>query len=178
MKAKAERFEIHQSKNSHASDEICRYIEKFIISREEFKIIATYMPIQTEIDVRPVMSSIRALKRSLCLPVITSEKKPLDFKVWNETTKLIEGKFKVLIPLSDQIVEPDLILCPMLSFDSRGYRLGYGGGFYDRYIEKIEKIKKVVKIGLAFSCQKIKNIPLNQYDKKLDFIVTEKEILK
>ena len=56
--------------------------------------------------------------------------------------------------------------------------MGYGEGFYDRYIEKIEKIKKVLKIGLAFSYQKIKNIPLNQYDKKLDFIITEKEILK
>jgi 5-formyltetrahydrofolate cyclo-ligase len=56
--------------------------------------------------------------------------------------------------------------------------LGYGGGFYDRYIEKIEKIKKVIKIGLAFSFQKISSIPINQYDKRLDFIVTEKEILR
>jgi 5-formyltetrahydrofolate cyclo-ligase len=56
--------------------------------------------------------------------------------------------------------------------------LGYGGGFYDRYIEKIEKIKKVIKIGLAFSFQKISSVPTNQFDKKLDFIITEKEILK
>ena len=56
--------------------------------------------------------------------------------------------------------------------------MGYGGGFYDRYIDKIEKIKKVIKIGLAFSFQKIPSIPINQYDKRLNFIVTEKEILE
>jgi 5-formyltetrahydrofolate cyclo-ligase len=56
--------------------------------------------------------------------------------------------------------------------------LGYGGGYYDRYIEKCEKIKKVIKIGLAFSFQKISKIPTNQYDKRLDFIITEKEILR
>ena len=64
------------------------------------------------------------------------------------------------------------------SNDENFNRLGYGGGFYDRYIEKIEKIKKVIKIGLAFSYQKLESIPINKYDKKLDFIITEKEILK
>ena len=71
-----------------------------------------------------------------------------------------------------------MIIVPGLAFDKQNYRLGYGGGYYDRYIEKIEKVKKVVKIGLAFSFQKITSIPINQYDKRLDFIVTEKEILK
>ncbi|MDA8937109.1 5-formyltetrahydrofolate cyclo-ligase, partial [Candidatus Pelagibacter sp.] len=63
-------------------------------------------------------------------------------------------------------------------YDNNLNRLGYGGGFYDRYIEKIEKFKKIIKIGLAFSYQKLKNVPINQNDKKLDFIITEKEILK
>ena len=70
------------------------------------------------------------------------------------------------------------MLVPLVGYDSDLNRLGYGGGFYDRYIEKIEKIKKVIKIGFAFSYQKIKSVPTNQFDKKLDFIITEKEILK
>ena len=70
------------------------------------------------------------------------------------------------------------MLVPLVAYDNHLNRLGYGGGFYDRYIEKIEKIKKVIKIGLAFSYQKVKIIPINQYDKKLDFIITEKKILK
>ena len=73
---------------------------------------------------------------------------------------------------------PDILLVPLVGYDNDLNRLGYGGGFYDRYIKKIEKIKKVIKIGLAFSCQKINNMPLSKYDKKLDFIITEKEILK
>ena len=68
-------------------------------------------------------------------------------------------------------------MVPFVSFDNELNRLGYGGGFYDRYIEKIEKVKKVIKIGLAFSYQKIKKIPTNKFDKKLDFIITEKDIL-
>jgi 5-formyltetrahydrofolate cyclo-ligase len=69
-------------------------------------------------------------------------------------------------------------LVPLVGYDNNLNRLGYGGGFYDRYIEKIEKIKKVIKIGLAFSYQNLKKIPTNQHDKRLDFIITEKEILK
>ena len=64
-----------------------------------------------------------------------------------------------------------------MAFDKKLNRLGYGGGFYDRYIQKISKIKKVVKVGLAFSFQKLKTIPVNNYDKKLDIIITEKEII-
>ena len=79
---------------------------------------------------------------------------------------------------SSKLVKPDLLLIPLLAYDLSGNRLGYGGGYYDRYIEKIEKVKKVFKIGLAFSFQKISSIPINQYDKRLDFIITEKEIVK
>ena len=76
------------------------------------------------------------------------------------------------------ILYPDILLIPLVGYDNDLNRLGYGGGFYDRYIEKIEKIKKVIKIGLAFSYQKLKRVPISLHDKRLDFIITEKEILK
>ena len=88
------------------------------------------------------------------------------------------NKFGIPEPISSKIVVPDILLVPLVSFDNKLNRLGYGGGFYDRYIEKIEKVKKVIKIGLAFSYQKIKKIPTNKFDRKLDFIITEKEILQ
>ena len=91
---------------------------------------------------------------------------------------LIINKFGIPEPVSLKIVYPDILLVPLVGYDKYLNRLGYGGGFYDRYIEKIEKIKKIKKIGLAFSCQKIKSVPIDQYDKKLDFIITEKEIVK
>ena len=73
---------------------------------------------------------------------------------------------------------PDIILVPLVAFDNRLYRIGYGGGYYDRYLEKLSIKKKFLKIGLAHSCQKINRIPINKYDKKLDIVITEKYILK
>ena len=70
----------------------------------------------------------------------------------------------------------DLIFVRLVGFDNNLNRLGYGGGFYDRYFEKSFKLKKIIKIGLAFSFQKIKKLPINKYDKKLDKIITEKKI--
>ena len=102
----------------------------------------------------------------------------MDFLRWSNNDPLKINKYGIPEPISSKILYPDILLVPLVGYDNRLNRLGYGGGFYDRYIEKIEKIKKVIKIGLAFSYQKLKSVPVNQYDKKLDYIVTEKEILK
>jgi len=102
----------------------------------------------------------------------------MNFYSWSRNDPLKINKFGIPEPVSTKVFHPDILLVPLVGYDSYLNRLGYGGGYYDRYIEKIEKIKKVIKIGLAFSFQKISSIPINQYDKKLDFIVTEKEILQ
>ena len=82
--------------------------------------------------------------------------------------KLING------PISKKSLYPDILLVPLVAYDKNCNRIGYGGGFYDRYIKKIKKIKKVLTIGLAFSYQKVKKIPIEKNDIKLDFIITEK----
>ncbi len=102
----------------------------------------------------------------------------MNFYRWSNDDPLKINKFGIPEPVSSKIFFPDILLVPLVAYDSNLNRLGYGGGFYDRYIEKIEKIKKIIKIGLAFSFQKIDSIPIDKYDKKLDFIITEKEILK
>ena len=114
---------------------------------------------------------------NVSLPVI-KENNQMNFLQWSRNDPLKINKFGILEPISSKIIDPDILLVPLVSFDSKLNRLGYGGGFYDRYIEKIEKVKKVIKIGLAFSYQKIKKIPTNKFDRKLDFIITEKEILQ
>ena len=111
------------------------------------------------------------------LPIIKKDSQ-MNFYSWSRNDPLKINKFGIPEPVSSKIFYPDILLVPLVAYDSSLNRLGYGGGYYDRYIEKIEKIKKVTKIGLAFSFQKISSIPINQYDKKLDFIVTEKEILR
>ena len=72
------------------------------------------------------------------------------------------------------VEESDIIFVPIVAFDNRLYRIGYGGGYYDRYIQKLSNKKKLFKVGIAHSCQKINKIPINKYDKKLDIIITEK----
>ena len=102
----------------------------------------------------------------------------MDFYEWSKDNPLKINKYGIIEPLSNKKVYPDVLLVPLLAFDRQLNRLGYGGGFYDRYIEKIETDKKIIKIGLAFSYQKIKKVPINKFDKKLDIIITEKKILK
>ena len=101
----------------------------------------------------------------------------MDFYRWSFNEPLIINKYGIPEPSLKSLKYPDIILVPLLAFDERLYRLGYGGGYYDRYIEKAYKKKPFIKVGLALSVQKIDNVPTTKYDKKLDYIVTEKYIL-
>ena len=100
----------------------------------------------------------------------------MNFYEWNYENPLAINKFGIPEPTSKKIIYPDILLVPMVAFDRNLNRLGYGGGFYDRFIKKIEIKKHVLKIGIALSSQKINNVPTTKNDKKLNFIVTEKYI--
>ena len=172
--SKLTRSRLHQRYAISASLKVSRNIEAFLSSKNDLHVVAFYIPIQTEINILPAQKKIRELKKTLCLPIIVANGKPLKFVIWNEKTKLVEDKFKVFIPDSKDFVEPDLILCPLLSFDSRGYRLGYGGGFYDRTIAQLNTVKKVFTLGCAYSQQIYsETLPIGNFDKPLDAVVTE-----
>ena len=145
--------------------------------RYKKKIFGGYYPSNFEIDDLEILELLEKKKIKISLPVIKKENQ-MNFIEWSYNDPLKINKYGILEPLSLKIVYPDILLIPLVGYDDELNRLGYGGGYYDRYIEKIEKKKKIIKIGLAFSCQKIQNIPINQFDKKLDFIITEKEIIK
>ena len=100
----------------------------------------------------------------------------MDFFTWSQNDPLIINKYGIPEPVSSKIVYPDVLLVPLVAFDKKLNRLGYGGGFYDRYLKRIKNIKKTIIIGLAYSFQKVKKIPINKNDIKLDFIVTEKKV--
>jgi len=143
----------------------------------KFKNVGGYFPSNFEIDDLKILEMMEKKKINISLPVI-KENNQMNFLQWSRHDPLKINKFGIPEPISSKIIVPDILLVPLVSFDGKLNRLGYGGGFYDRYIEKIERVKKVIKIGLAFSYQKIKKVPTNKFDKKLDFIVTEKEILQ
>jgi 5-formyltetrahydrofolate cyclo-ligase len=141
------------------------------------KNIGGYYPSSFEIDNLEVLYLLEKKKYNISLPKI-EKKNQMNFLKWSSNDPLKINKYGIPEPTSTKIVFPDILLIPLVAYDKNLNRLGYGGGFYDRYIDRIEKIKRVTKIGLAFSYQKVKIIPINQYDKKLDYVITEKEILK
>ena len=102
----------------------------------------------------------------------------MDFYIWSNNDLLKLNTYGIPEPEKIKKVIPDILLVPLVAFDSRLYRIGYGGGYYDRYIEKFSNKKKLLKIGIAHSCQKINRVPINNYDKKLDLIITEKYVLR
>ena len=101
----------------------------------------------------------------------------MDFYKWSFDDPLKINKYGIPEPFSKQLIYPDILLVPLVAFDKNLNRLGYGGGYYDRVIDKLSKKKDILKIGLALSVQKINNVPVTKYDKKLDYIVTDKYIL-
>ena len=141
------------------------------------KNIGGYYPCNHEIDDLEILNFLRKKKVNISLPIIKSNYQ-MDFFEWTIKDILKINKYGIAEPISLKKVYPDIILIPLLAYDDDLNRLGYGGGFYDRYFEKLSKIKKVLKVGLAFSYQKLKKIPINKYDKKLDFIITEKKIIQ
>ena len=98
----------------------------------------------------------------------------MDFFFWSTKDPLDVNKYGIPEPVSGKIVYPSFLLVPLVAFDKNFNRVGYGGGFYDRYIKKIKKTKKIITIGLAYSFQKVNEVPINKHDSKLDFIVTNK----
>jgi len=140
------------------------------------KSIGGYFPVNFEIDDLEILRKFEIKKYEISLPVVKKNFE-MDFYKWSSKEPLTINKYGIPEPNLKKLKYPDIILIPLLAFDERLHRLGYGGGYYDRYIEKISKKKSSVKIGLAFSFQKINNVPTTKYDKKLDYIVTEKNIL-
>ena len=142
-----------------------------------FQNVGGYYPCNHEIDDLDILSFLSNKGASISLPKI-KENNQMDFFDWKNKDPLKINKYGIAEPISGNKVLPDIIFVPLVAYDNDLNRLGYGGGFYDRYLEKIDKIKKTFKIGLAFSYQKLKKIPINKHDKKLDLIITEKKIIQ
>ena len=146
-------------------------LKKFKIIKN--KKIGAYYPINYEIECLEIIKKLEILGYKISLPVIR-EKNKMDFFEWSYNDPLCISKIGIPEPNTIKKVYPDALLVPLVAFDRYNYRLGYGGGYYDRYIKKISNIKKIVTIGLAFSFQKIYKLPINKTDERLDFILTEK----
>jgi 5-formyltetrahydrofolate cyclo-ligase len=140
-------------------------------------IIGGYYPVNFEIDDLTLLRKFKKNKFDISLPVIKKNFQ-MDFYSWSFSEPLKINKYGIPEPEVGNIVYPNVLLIPLVAFDKNLNRLGYGGGYYDRLIEKLSKKKKIIKIGLAFSVQEIDKVPVNMYDQKLNYIVTNKHIIK
>ena len=152
-------------------------IIKLIGQKSNNKRVGLYYPFGDELSTLQLMDRLIKKGFIVSLPII-SKKFEMSFYSWSPKEPLTINRYGILEPFKGKKITPSTLIIPMLAFDSNLNRLGYGGGFYDRFIQKIEKQNNCVKIGLALSCQKINKVPVDKYDKKMDFIITEKRIYK
>lgn len=143
------------------------------LSAHAGKVLSGYMPMRTEIDPLPAMA---AHQGPVGVPVIIGKGQPLRFREWSPGARMVEGAFKALVPEEGAWVEPQVLIVPLLAFDARGYRLGYGGGFYDRTLEGLRARHPVLAVGFAFSAQEVDEVPTEPTDQRLDAIVTERGV--
>ena len=155
-------------------NQIIKILKKEKISN---KIIGGYYPVNSEIDDLALLRKFKKNKLNISLPVIKKNFQ-MDFYPWSFSEPLKINRYGIPEPETKNIVYPDVLLIPLLAFDKNLNRLGYGGGYYDRLIKKLSKKKNIIKIGLAFSIQEIDKVPINAYDQKLDYILTNKNIIK
>ena len=139
-------------------------------------IIGGYYPYNHEINIIHILEKLEKSHYKISLPKIEKKFK-MNFFSWSYRDPLIINKYGIPEPISNKVLLPDILLVPLVAYDENKNRIGYGGGFYDRYIKRLRKTKKVLTIGLAFSFQKVKKIPINDNDIKLDFIINEKKEL-
>jgi len=141
--------------------------------------VSAYWPMGSELDPRPLMRQLHDSGHPICLPVSARAGLPLVFRAWAPGDDLQPAGFGTQVPREDRPERrPDLLIVPLLAFDRAGYRLGYGGGFYDRTLADLRAKGRPTAIGFAFAAQEVAEVPRDGYDQRLDWIVTEAEAVQ
>ena len=158
-------------------------IEAFykLIDKVEFdkiEIVGSFMSVRSEISTSQLNKTILEMKKKLAFPIIKTNSEELIFKTINSNKKFNLGKFNIPEPANDsKEIIPQIFFVPCLGFDLNGYRIGYGGGFYDKTFAKLKKLNFVFyTVGFAYDEQKINKLPIEKFDYKLDFVLTEKHL--
>ncbi|WP_219821534.1 5-formyltetrahydrofolate cyclo-ligase [Sneathiella aquimaris] len=142
-------------------------------------VVSLYWPIGSEIDVSPLVDPLLDGGCICALPVVEAIAQPLVFRQWHKDDVLEKGVMDIPVPVaSAKIVIPDILVVPLLGFDRTGYRLGYGGGFYDRTLAQLRGAGHCLAVGYAYAGQEVENLPTDKFDQPLDWVVTEKEARK
>jgi len=141
-------------------------------------IVSGFMPLKSEINPLPLLRRLVEQGAALALPVVAGKGQPLVMRAWAFGGPLASGVWGIREPLPDaSAVDPDILIVPLLAFDRRGHRLGYGAGYYDMTITALRANKPVVAIGIAYAAQEVDTVPITPRDARLDLVLTEHETI-
>jgi 5-formyltetrahydrofolate cyclo-ligase len=141
-------------------------------------IVSGFMPLKSEINPLPLMQKLAEQGARLALPAIAGRGKPLIMRAWQFGAPLDRGQWGIREPKPDAAeVEPDILLVPLLAFDRKGFRIGYGAGYYDMTIHRLRARKSVTAVGIAYAAQEVAKIPTTERDERLDLVLTEREVI-
>ena len=152
-------------------------IKHLIFDNSVKPVIGGYVPVNYEIDCLNILKKLENEKIKISLPVIKNNN-DMEFYKYSFKYPMKINKYGIPEPFKNKILLPNILFVPLVAFDDKLYRIGYGGGYYDRYLAKLEKKKFFKSIGFAFSFQKVNKIPVNNFDKKLDIVITENKFYK
>lgn len=142
------------------------------------QVAALYHGVGSELSTHVLADGLAAAGWTLALPSVEGEAGRMVFRIWDRTRPLVRDAIGLQAPSIDQpLVQPDLVVLPLLAFDRQGRRLGQGGGYYDRALEDLKARRDVFALGLAYSGQETANLPHEPHDQALDAILTEKEYI-
>jgi 5-formyltetrahydrofolate cyclo-ligase len=141
-------------------------------------IVSGFSPLKSEINPLPLMRRLADAGAQLALPVVAGRGKPLIMRAFAFGDALASGQWGIREPKSEAgEVAPDILLVPLLAFDSSGHRVGYGAGYYDMTIAKFRAMKRITAVGVAYAAQQIDTVPVTPRDARLDLVLTERDVI-
>ena len=138
-------------------------------------ILGVYWPFRAEFDPRPVIDWVIAAGRTVALPVVVDKRGPLEYRAWRPGEPLVDGVWNIPVPEKREVVRPAVVLAPLVGFDRDCYRLGYGGGYFDRTLAALSP--RLFAIGIGFELQQIETIYPQPFDVPMDVIVTDGDVV-
>ena len=172
----------HRSTGVAAASAVCETFQRartqgLVLNRGD--VVSAYWPLRDELDIRTLLTALQGEGMLCALPVVAGKAMPLVFRRWRPGDALVSASFGLAEPPSAApTVDPRVLLIPLLAVDTDGNRLGYGAGYYDRTLAALRARGPVIAVGMAFEAQRVAALPVDGYDQKLDWLVTEQSVTR
>jgi 5-formyltetrahydrofolate cyclo-ligase len=167
---RAERSAMSAEQHGYGSDEIMRRLSR-LLDELQGATVGLYWPVSTEFDPRPLTDRLTEQGRKVALPAVTKRHDTLEYRIWDRGMEMTNGTYGIPVPKERRLAKPNIVLVPLLGFDAANYRLGYGGGYFDRTLAVLDP--RPVTVGVGFEAARLHTIFPRPHDIAMDIIVTE-----